>query len=100
MRAFLLYNESSAIFKDSSMSRPIIASDVPGCREVVEDKVTGFLCKVKSVDDLAEKMLLFINLSNSEKIEMGAKGREKVALEFSTEEVCHKYLKMIESLRP
>lgn len=90
---------SRALLESSSMSRPIIASDVPGCREVVEDKVTGFLCKVKSVDDLVEKMLLFINLTNAEKIEMGAKGRQKVALEFTVEEVCQKYLKVIEGLR-
>ena len=89
---------SRVLLESSSMSRPIIATDVPGCREVVEDKSTGFLCKVRSVDDLVEKMLSFINLTNAEKIEMGAKGRKKVALEFSIEEVCYKYLKAIESL--
>ena len=50
------------------MSRPIIATDVPGCREVVEDKSTGYLCKVRNVDDLVEKMLLFKNLTNAEKL--------------------------------
>ena len=89
---------SRVLLEASAMSKPIIATDVPGCREVVDDKVTGFLCKVKNVDDLAEKMVSFISLSNAEKIEMGAKGREKVALEFSIEKVCRKYLKMIDSL--
>ena len=37
---------------------PIITTDVPGPSEVVENGVSGILCKVKSAEDLAEKMEL------------------------------------------
>ena len=37
---------------------PIITTDVPGPSEVIENNISGILCKVKDSDDLAEKMLL------------------------------------------
>ena len=41
------------LMEASAMGRPIVATDVPGCREVVENGVTGLLCEVKSADSLA-----------------------------------------------
>lgn len=38
------------------MGRAIVTSDAPGCRETVENERNGFLVRVKSVDELVEKM--------------------------------------------
>ena len=35
------------------MGRPLIATDVPGCRDVVEHEVNGLLCEVRSATSLA-----------------------------------------------
>lgn len=43
-----------------AIGRPIITSDVPGCRETVIDGANGFLVPAWSVDKLAEKMIYFI----------------------------------------
>jgi glycosyltransferase involved in cell wall biosynthesis len=43
-----------------AMGRPIITTDVPGCRQTVEDGINGFLVPVRSPDRLAEAMLNFI----------------------------------------
>ena len=40
---------------------PIITTDVPGPSEVIENNVSGILCRVKDPEDLAEKMLLLYN---------------------------------------
>ena len=41
------------LMEASAMGRPIVATDVPGCREVVDDGVTGLLCEVSNADSLA-----------------------------------------------
>lgn len=46
-----------ALLEAAAMARPLIATDVPGCREVVDNGVNGLLCKVRDAFDLAEKML-------------------------------------------
>ena len=38
------------------MAKPIVTTDVPGCRNVVDDGVNGYLCEVKNAYDLAVKM--------------------------------------------
>jgi glycosyltransferase involved in cell wall biosynthesis len=43
-----------------AMGRPVITTDVPGCRETVIDGVNGFLVPVRNQEALAEKMCLFI----------------------------------------
>lgn len=73
---------SKTLLEGAAMGKPIIASNVTGCKEIVDDGKSGFLVEVKSVDDLVEKMERFINLSSEEKKEMGVFGREKILKEF------------------
>ena len=89
---------SRVLLEASAMSRPIIASDVPGCREIVDDKMTGFLCEVRSVNDLTDKMVSFISLSESARSKMGHEGRIKIKREYTVEKVCKKYLESIKVL--
>lgn len=44
-----------------AMGRAVITSDVPGCRDTVVDGVNGFLIKPKSAEELADKMIYFLN---------------------------------------
>jgi len=86
---------SRVLLEAASMAKPIIATNVPGCKEVVEDGVNGFLCKVKDTNDLAEKMIKILNLSKEERIKMGQAGREKVIKEFDEKLVIDKYMEEI-----
>jgi len=74
---------SRILLEAASIGRPIIASDVPGCREVVENKISGLLCRSKDSLDLSDKMEMMINLSFQERKMMGIKGREKIEKEFN-----------------
>jgi glycosyltransferase involved in cell wall biosynthesis len=47
---------SNILLEAASMEKPIITTNTTGCKETVDDEVTGFLCKVKDATDLAEKM--------------------------------------------
>jgi glycosyltransferase involved in cell wall biosynthesis len=79
------------LMEASAMGRPIVATDVPGCREVVENGVTGFLCEVKSADSLAQQLERFLLSSYTARAEMGVAGRAKVAREFDENAVVERY---------
>ena len=44
-----------SLLEASSMSIPVMGTDVPGCRHVIRDGVNGYLCEAKNYVDLAEK---------------------------------------------
>lgn len=62
------------VLESMAMGRAIITTDAPGCRETVINGLNGFLVPVKNVDIIVEKMIYFIENSNSI-IEMGKQGR-------------------------
>jgi len=88
---------SRVLLEAASMGRPIIASDVPGCREVIENGITGLLCRSKDCNDLSNKMEAMIHLSFEERKIMGSKGREKIEKEFNQDIVNNLYLDAIEN---
>ena len=81
-----------------SMGRPIITVDSVGCREVVEDGLTGYMAKPRDVDSLAAAMIKFIELPFDKKVEMGLNGRRKMEREFDQQIVISKYLEVAQKL--
>ena len=73
------------------MARPLIATDVPGCRSVVDDGVTGYLCEVRDGDDLARRMEELLALSQAERAHMGLAGRAKMVKNFDQAIVVEAY---------
>jgi glycosyltransferase involved in cell wall biosynthesis len=86
------------LLEAAAMGRPIITTDAVGCREVVDDGVNGYLCRIKEAVDLAEKMALMEALSPTERAVMGRRGREKVEREFDEQIVIDKYLAAIREI--
>ena len=70
------------LIEAAAMARPVIATDVPGCRTVVEDGVTGLLCQVRDAASLADAFARFLALPAAARTGMGAAGRAKMAREF------------------
>ena len=91
---------SRVLLEAAAMGRPIITTDVPGCREVVEQGENGFLCKPKDSIDLKNKMIKMASISHSERQEMGEKGRRKVEKEFDQDIVSRLYLDAINDVIP
>lgn len=83
---------STTLMEAAALERPLIASDVAGCRELIDDGVNGFLCAAKDPSDLAEKMERFMLLPKGKQSEMGAAGREKMLAEFADTKVHQIYL--------
>ena len=70
------------LIEAAAMGRPVIATDVPGCRAVVDNGVSGFLCAVRSADSLSAAMERFLALPPDPQREMGAAGRSKMTREY------------------
>lgn len=86
---------TNVVLEHSSMGRVCIGSNVPGVREGIEDGKTGYLFKVRDVDDMVEKVETFIRLPHEKKAGMGQAAREKMEREFSREIVTNTYLEEI-----
>lgn len=89
---------SNILLEAASMEKPAITCNTTGCKEIVEDGITGFLCEVKNGPDLADKMEKMLLLSQKQREEMGKKAREKIIREYNKEIVLNAYLKAIDDL--
>lgn len=87
-----------ALLEASSMAKPIIATNVPGCREVIIDGITGYLCEAKNPFSLAECMIKIIQMANVDRELMGKLGREHVKQNFSQRIVLDYYSELFEKL--
>jgi glycosyltransferase involved in cell wall biosynthesis len=80
-----------SLLEAAAMAKPIIATDVTGCRDVVEDGINGFLCQPRDSGVLLDKMEKMIELEINERKRLGINGREKVIREFDQNIVIEKY---------
>ncbi|MEF2246816.1 glycosyltransferase family 4 protein [Paenibacillus sp. IITD108] len=86
---------SNVLLESAASGRPVITTNRSGCREIVDDGVTGFIVEQRNSMDLIEKIELFLNSTNEHKREMGLAGRMKVEKEFDRQIVVEAYMKEI-----
>lgn len=89
---------SNVNLESAANGRPVITTDVPGCRETVDEGVSGFLVKVKDAQSLIEGVEKFLSLSYEQKKQMGMEGRKKVEREFDRQMVIDAYMKEIKNI--
>lgn len=86
-----------SLVEAASSELPIIATDVPGCKEIVVNNDNGLLVNYKDVDSLVEALKILIHDAALRK-KMGKRGREMVIAEFSQESVVNKTIQLYERL--
>ena len=86
---------SNVLLESCASARPIITTNRPGCREIVDDGVNGYIVNEKDSADLIDKLELFLRQTPEQMEAMGIRGREKVEREFDRNIVIEKYLKEI-----
>jgi len=89
---------SITLMEGAAMGRPLIATNIPGCKDLINEDETGYLCAVKDSNDLAAKMELIINLDKDKLSQMSLKSREKIFKEFDIANILPKYEDVIDSL--
>ena len=95
------YNEglSRVLMEALAMQKPIITTDIPGCRETVDPDRNGYIVKAHSVESLADGIRKFLALSEDERKQMGIYGRRKAEKEFDVKNVIAVYKKITDRLQ-
>lgn len=88
---------SNVLLENASSARPIITTDNPGCQEIVNNGMSGFIYHGGDVNKLTERIIEFLRLSNDERTAMGLAGRKKVQAEFERRIVVDAYLEQIKN---
>lgn len=90
---------SNVLLEGAASARPIIATDRAGCRETVEDGVTGFLIPIKDEQALIEALEKFMQMTPQQRKAMGLAGRAKMEREFDRKIVVQEYWEQIQMLK-
>ena len=78
---------SNVLLEGAAVGRPLITSDIPGCREAVDPGVTGILVKVKDTESLREAMETFLEKALVDRALMGEAGRRRMEQLFDKKQV-------------
>jgi galacturonosyltransferase len=89
---------SNVLLEACATGRPIITTNRPGCREVVEDGVNGYVVRERDSEDLVKKIESFFGLPNDEQKTMGQAGRVLVEQRFDRGIVVEAYMREIEAV--
>jgi glycosyltransferase involved in cell wall biosynthesis len=84
-----------SLLEAAAMAKPLIAADVPGCRQVVAHEVNGYLCAVRDPASLAQAMLRMIALPEQDRCRLGAAGRAMVESDYDERIAVRLYLDAI-----
>lgn len=86
---------SNVLMEASAMGRPVIASNISGCKEIFEEGITGYGCEPQSKDSLKNAICKFLELDNNERKQMGINARKKMEREFDRQKVVQAYMEKI-----
>ncbi len=86
---------SNVLLEGASTGRALITTDIPGCREAVEDGVNGYLCRKMDAASLQDRLERFLKLSPEQREEMGLAGRRLIEEKFEKKTVVAETLRHI-----
>lgn len=86
------------LLEAAAMGRPLVATDVPGCRQLVQDGLNGLLCRPRDWESLADAMHALGQKSTEERDAMGKAARRIVESDYGEERVILAYLEAIAQL--
>ncbi|MBR3131109.1 glycosyltransferase family 4 protein [Candidatus Saccharibacteria bacterium] len=86
---------SNVLLEACATGRPIITTNIPGCKEIVNDNVNGFIIQKENVEELEQKIKKFILLKQSARIKLGSQARQTVENSFDRKIVIKKYMELL-----
>lgn len=87
------YREGCAnvLMQGASMAKPLIATNVTGCKNLIVDGISGYLSEVRNPHALVDSMIKLYALTENQRKAMGQKGREKMIREYQKSVVLGAY---------
>ncbi len=89
---------SNTLMEASATGRPVLATNVSGCKEIVDDGITGYIFEPRNADSLYDAMDRFVNTPAEQRALMGASARNKMEREFDRAKVMDAYIQEINQL--
>lgn len=89
---------ANALLEAASTGRPVLASNIPGCKESFDDNISGFGFRVRDAESLVNAIKKFIELPYERKKSMGYEGRRKMKREFDRKIIIDAYLEEINKI--
>ena len=89
---------SNVLLEACATGRPVITTNRPGCGEIVDDGITGFIVREQDKQDVIDKVRRFLALGYEQRKQMGFAARKKVEREFDRNIVVNAYVNEIKSL--
>lgn len=89
---------SNVLLEAAACARPVLASDVPGCRETLIPEKSGILFEPKSTEKLTQAVCSILAKTTEERRQMGEIGRRYIEQSFDRRIVVKKYLEQIDSI--
>lgn len=89
---------SNVLLETSAHGRPSLCSNIPGCKEIIDDGVCGYLFESQNAKTLIQAIKKFLKLSWEQRKIMGLSARKKVEKEFDRNIVINTYLKYINKI--
>jgi glycosyltransferase involved in cell wall biosynthesis len=88
------------LLEAAAIGRPVITTDMPGCRDAVVADITGFLCVPQDVESLMAQIRRFIEMSGPERAAMGVAARELAETAFGEDIVIRAYMQQLPEKQP
>jgi glycosyltransferase involved in cell wall biosynthesis len=87
-----------SLLEAAAMGRPLVATDVPGCRELVRHGFNGLLCRPRDAQDLADQMRVILQMPDVQLAQMGQASLQFVEERFDEQRVIDAYLRTLDEL--
>lgn len=88
---------SNVLLEAAATGRPVIASNINGCKEAFQDGITGICCEPKNSESLVQALRKMLQQSAEERSQMGSAGRDYVMRRFNRDIVVTIYLEEVEA---
>ena len=86
---------SNVLQESLACGRPVLASNIPGCKEICVDGETGLIFEPKNVQSLSKALERFALLKLDQKMSMGQTGRKWVTKHFDRNKIIDKYQSLL-----
>lgn len=87
-----------SLLEAAAMALPAVATDVPGCRQIVRHCENGLLCQARSVSSLHAALEQLLAMTDAQRAAMGAAGRARVEAEFDEQLVVKAALDVVDEV--